>query len=311
MLKPSNYSKAKFEKYLLACLYVNYPHLKEYQDLVKEINETYYSDNPYFQLSFEPHFTWKKGNKSIIKIGIRCANELVSAKKTTEEDNIDEILDYANDDNNFKRFKDSVLKRFELNLSKDVKSSVPRITLSLNTGEWVPEEIDIYKVIWEMMINNSDSCNSNSLSSTLVQKFETIRDAIKKLHMRGYFDSEAQMGNHTCRAMGLFDIDNGISPSIKDAIKDEVYDVMFDYKNAIITAEGGYLYDSEIFYHESCIYLLVLKWLLDNGFYVWECYDAFYAKKEGVTQEEYEQLVTCVVTDIANEYIINYLSENV
>jgi len=58
---------------------------------------------------------------------------------------------------------------------------------------------------------------------------------------------------------------------------------MYLYQTAIMEAEGGRLFDSEIFLHESCIYIDVLYALLEDGFFVWQCYDAFYAKKEGVT----------------------------
>ena len=33
------------------------------------------------------------------------------------------------------------------------------------------------------------------------------------------------------------------------------------------------------FYHESCIYMEVLKALLDKGYFVWQQYDCFYSDK--------------------------------
>ena len=57
LLKPENYSKAKFEDYLIGCLYLNYPELEHYQDLVRQINETYYAGYPEMQITFEPRIT--------------------------------------------------------------------------------------------------------------------------------------------------------------------------------------------------------------------------------------------------------------
>lgn len=88
--------------------------------------------------------------------------------------------------------------------------------------------------------------------------------------------------------------------------RQEVYDEMSRYQRAIVKAEGGKLYGSEIFFHESCIYLDVLQALFDEGFFCWECYDAFYARKEDVTQEEFEEHVGALVEEKANAYIQRY-----
>ena len=114
--------------------------------------------------------------------------------------------------------------------------------------------------------------------------------------MRGYFDTEGNIRKHTRNAMGHHVVED----------KDEIDAIMKAYQKAIIRAEGGKLYGTEIFLHESCIYLDVLKELLDNGFSCWECYDAFYARKEGVTQEEFEEYVEALVEEKANAYIRRY-----
>lgn len=109
--------------------------------------------------------------------------------------------------------------------------------------------------------------------------------------MRSYFDDDKMLGAHTRRAMA----------NVIDKV--EVDREMRLYKEAVTQAEGGYLYDNEIFFHESCVYMDVLNVLLQNGFFVWQCYDAFYAKKNGVTQQEYEVYVKDLVRDKANQYI--------
>ncbi len=79
------------------------------------------------------------------------------------------------------------------------------------------------------------------------------------------------------------------------------------YQEAIIKAEGGRLFDSEIFFHESCIYMDVLLELLQEGYFVWECYDCWYAKKDGVSQEEYEEHVRELVEEKFYDYYDKYL----
>jgi hypothetical protein len=270
LLKPDNYSMAQFENYIESVLYQNYPYLSYYQELADSINETYYADCSEMSISFTPNYTWNKGNKAITKIGIRATNELVSAKKKKD-----------GNENFYGAYKEDILNKYGLNLEKDVTSSIPRITLSLNVGQWITEDVDIYELIYNKYVTNH----------TVVQKFEKVRPAIKKLHMRGYFDRPSTIGVHTRRVMA----------NVRN--KEEVDAEMQIYQNAIITAEGGSLYGSEIFYHESCIYMNVLKELLDTGYKVWQCYDAFYAYKEGVTQEDFEKYVTMVIEDKANLYI--------
>ena len=96
--------------------------------------------------------------------------------------------------------------------------------------------------------------------------------------MRAYFDKPSTLGLHIRRAM------NYAKEEYKEAINTE----MMIYKKAVEIAEGDHLYDNEIFFHESCIYMDVLYELLSRGFFVWQCYDAFYAKKNNVEQEKFE-----------------------
>lgn len=268
IVKPEDFSVAQFENYLTMVLYENYPRLSYYQRLADEINEKYYSEYPELALRFVPSFTWQKGSKVIRKIGIRCTNTLVSAKKEKDENEA------------FKGFyKDDVLEQYGLNLDKDVKSSVPRITLSLNTGAWIPEDIDLYEMIFDEFSKENRPFTKED------------RDVIKALFMRTYFDSINTLSRNTIRAMAnCFD-------------KNVVSNAMFDLKRAVETALGGTLYDSEIFFHESCIYLDVLEELLNLGYFTWICYDAFYSEKKGITQKEFEKLVLYIVEVKANAYI--------
>jgi hypothetical protein len=94
-----------------------------------------------------------------------------------------------------------------------------------------------------------------------------MREAIKKLHMRAYFDSgDKSVGHHTWLSMNQENID-----------RDDVCDTMKAFRAAIVEAEGGKLYGSDIFYVESCVYLMTLYDLVTSGHRVWQVYDCFYA----------------------------------
>ena len=119
------------------------------------------------------------------------------------------------------------------------------------------------------------------------------------MHMRAYFDRETTIGRNTRRAM----------KTVEDK---EIVDItMKKLKQAVTEAEGGMLYGSLIFLHESCIYMDVLYSLLEDGYRVWQCYDAWYAGKDGVTQEEFEKYVTQLVEKKANAYITQYNPGNI
>jgi hypothetical protein len=48
-------------------------------------------------------------------------------------------------------------------------------------------------------------------------------------------------------------------------------------RDAILKAEGRTLYGNEIFYVESCVYLMTLYDLLSSYHLVWQVYDCFYS----------------------------------
>lgn len=274
LLKPDNMSVRKFEDYITQVLYINYHDLDYYQQMANYINETYYEDYPDFRIWYRPTFTWNKGNKAITGIGLRATNAMVSAKNGEIVDNKEFHWIYKKEVRDF----------HGLNLEKDVKSSVPRVSILMSKGEWVDESIDIYTKVIDVIKNgpNSYYCDGGTPGQ--------LRDAIKLLHLRAYFDNRSTLGRNTCHAMGTFEN------------KDVVYEAMCTLRDAIEEVEGEPL-GSEIFYHESNIYLEVTKRLLDEGYFVWQVYDCWYARKAGTTQKEFENYVSSIVKDIAIKYI--------
>jgi len=243
LIKPIELSRAEFEKQLTLCLYENYPALRFHIVKANEINEKYYKDYPEFRIRFQPNFTWSEDELYVSGIGIRATNSLTNLKKENRKE---------------------VLKEYGFILEKDINASVPRMTLSLNSGHWIDESQDMYELIYRVIEPTG-----------LFTKEK--REAIKKLHMRAYFDSgDKSVGHHTWLTMEQ----NGID-------REDVCDKMSEFRNAIISAEGGKLYGSDIFYVESCVYLMTLYDLLSAGHKVWQVYDCFYSS--GSDSQEWGQ----------------------
>ncbi len=258
LTKPDGISKTDFEKELTLRLYENYPGLKYYIQMANEINETYYEDYPEFRVRFQPNFTWNKKGTKITKIGLRATNPMSNMKKEDRKEHLKEI---------------------GYKLEKDINASVPRMTLSLNSGHWVEENEDIYALIFRQMEPEGIFTNE-------------IREAIKALHMLAYFDTtDKQVCNHTWRGM----------PNKEGITKEDVKSNMLALRKAMTKAEGGRLYGSEIYFAESCVYLMTLKYLLSTGHRVWQVYDCFYADGDE-TQEEFEKLVAENVKLNFNEF---------
>lgn len=270
LMKPDNLSVQEFEDFLSVCLCTNYPQLAHYQNIADEINNTYYKDYPDLQISFRPKFTWSKGNKAVRKIGIRATNRLVSVKNEHEEN-----------DENWIMYKDEVLKKYNLKYSYDVPSSVPRITYLLNHKKWLSDEVDLYKVMYDLFIQKApeEALTWNKKN----------RDIFKSFHMAAYFDKASTLAGHIKRRISF-------KSEYKSSEWFSLDGVMTQYKKSVEQALGYKLYDSEVFFHESCIYMDVLKTLLDKGYFIWQQYDGFYSDKPVENIQE-------VITEIAEDYV--------
>ena len=234
--KPKGVSDKKFEKALIKCLYENYPQLSFYQRLADTINLVMYKDKPEFRIRFKPNFNWAESGKSVTSIGIRATNKLVSVKK---ED------------------RPEILEEYGLTYEKDVKSSVPRLTRSMDLGAWYTGNNDFYEEIFRICEPDRDFTDKE-------------RKAVKKLYMRAYFDnSAANVGYHTWNEMDHY---GSISES-------DVRDKMAKLREAIEKVSRGKTYGNEIFYIESCVYLGALFNLLVQGYETWVLYDCFYCKE--------------------------------
>ena len=75
---------------------------------------------------------------------------------------------------------------------------------------------------------------------------------------------------------------------------------MKSYRESIIETVGELKYDSEIFFHESCIYMDVTYDLLSKGIDVWQQYDCWYTDKEVANIEQ-----------IVEYYVSKYIDKNI
>jgi hypothetical protein len=234
--KADGIEEEDFEIFLNECLYENYKGLRYFQELVEEINETYYRDNEDFKLKFEASFEWKtskKGYRYVKNIGIRLFNNLCNLRKDLRKEFLEEI---------------------HFDKEKDVKSSIGRVNYGLNTGVWLDENtVDIYKLVYDEL-NLKYEWNDD------------IRELIKSLFMRAYFDGgDKTFVNNIWRNMDR-----------RGICVEDIRASVCEYRKAVRKVLGNKTYDSEIYYYESSLYLLVLSDLLKAGYKVWMVYDCFY-----------------------------------
>ncbi len=234
LFPPEGMGKMQFEKELTFCLYENYPALRFFINKANEINKMCYEEEYQdFRIKFEPKIHWSSGDTYVSSIGIRATNSWTNKKKEDRQ---------------------AILDAYGLKLCKDINASVPRMTLSLNTGAWVDESVDLYGLIFQAMYSDLPFSNE-------------VREAIKKMHMRAYFDSsDDALSHHTWLSINQ----EGIN-------KNDVSNEMKKLHQAIETVEGGKLYNNEIFFVESCVYMMTLYDLVCSGHRVWQVYDCFYS----------------------------------
>lgn len=262
----------KTDDQIIAWLDQKYPQLAEYQKLADRINAQYYSNDRERRIQFIPTIKRSRGNSSTItKIGIRATNSLVSLK---EHDNGKETDKQWRKDWLADHYKNGWLEF-------DVKSSIFRINYFLNNDVWLDNSIDLYEQMYG-------------------KKFESTekRAEYKAIAMSLYFErSVGTLYTHvTNKAEQLKLID-------RDVLK-----MMLGDMHKQMTATIGKTYDSEIFLHESCIYMDLLDELLKMGFDVTQVYDGFYVdRKAGMDEEQLKNLCCQILQDKAEQYKHKYI----
>ena len=166
-------------------------------------------------------------------------------------------------------------------LEFDVKSSIFRINYFLNNGEWLDNSIDLYELMYG-------------------KKFESAekRAEYKAIAMNLYFEkSVGTLYTHVSnKAESLKKYDN------------DVMKMMLGDMHKQMTSVIGNCHDSEIFLHESCIYMDLQNELLKQGFDVTVVYDGFYVdRKEGMDNTQFAQICNKLLERISREYAQKYI----
>ena len=255
---------------------VKYPQIRDYQKKADEINSRYYVNGDYdLGIRFNTKITRSKGGL-ISKIGIRATNGIVASKEHDNGKNSNrvwrkEILDGYFGKDNYMEF--------------DVKSSIYRINHFLNFNVWLDNDIDLYKEMYGREFDSKEQ-----------------RDQYKLFAMKLYFDkSIKKLRHHTVM---------GRDRTVLNMTDDDLEMTLEEMKKNM-TDVIGETYDSEIFLHESCIYMDLCKELLERGFKVVQVYDGFYVNKDnGMTEEAFNELCQVILDNVSMEYKEKYLMNN-
>lgn len=264
----------EFVDAIIDALHRKYKKFAYFEELVSKINKAYYTGRLERIISYKPSFLYSADIKRVTHCTIRYTNDFCSYSKERKEG-----IPYRND----------YLFSNGLNLKYDIKGSAPKINMLMRSGVWYSNEVDPYEMIYKEFIKLSPD-----------EKYDwndKMRECVKFMFMRTFYEpSVDSTTNHIRHSLKL--------NSSKDKNKiEEIRRTMTRFREAMINVIGESL-DVEVFYHESNLYLLVLEELLKKGYDVVTCYDCFYAKKNGVSQKQFEEEVSKLLDEKAREYIV-------
>ena len=218
-------------------LNARYPQFLEGKRIADELNKL---------LPLEEQIKWqwnlelkqRDGKKYLTKIGFRASNMICSYK---EHQN-------ANPCYRGKWRSEYLTEVYGSEYSHyDFNASIWRLSYNLLHDEMLPESIDAYELAYGGKFESKED-----------------RDLFKKIAMRLYFGGINQLG---------VQVENKFKEIANKLCEEYVYDharanciqdVMSDKKLLAIEQIGGF-FDSEIFLHESCIYLNIYKNIVDLG----------------------------------------------
>lgn len=226
---------------IISVLYDKYPMLRKYQQKADQLNKTLTAEN---QIRFS--VTIHRTDKFITKIGIRATNRIVNLREHEDE--------YSDQYKGIWR-KEYLQGYFNDNkyYSFDVKSSIYRVQYLLNHKTWLPNSVDLYKEISPNEFRNNYD-----------------RECFKYFSMYTFFDSsaEATLIHNSFKTPFLESLED------REAILKFIREARDKFEQVI-----GKSCRSEIFLHESCIYMKVVEVLKNRGIDVVQVYDSFYTDK--------------------------------
>ena len=230
---------------IIAALEERYPQVPYYAKIVDKLNKSRPNEDK-IKFKFTLKFRTKSGKRYLTKIGFRASSLLCNYKEHENENPF-----YMG-----KWRKDYFSPKYGTYDHYDVNASIYRLTYNLNHDKPLGFDQDVY----EMMYGH---------------KFESKadRDAYKKICMRLMFGKMNQLGNQVERRLSKLE-----NKSYDKARREIIQDTMTEAKINMYEALGS-SYDSEIFLHESCIYIDMLSKMPDNQ-NISLVYDCFYYKSD-------------------------------
>ena len=236
-------SKSVFDEYdeemIKLGLFSKYPQLWYYTQLARNFKV----ESDWFKYKFEPNIDAKAR-----KIGIRATTRFMSMPT---KKNHPEIVD--------KPLREDYLDSFygkDNWVEYDIKGSVPRISRLTKLGIVEDLNHDPYADMYKQWFNENDDEGWT----------EDKRKMMKTIFMHLFFDRSVSEVIHHLNY--VYDTDRFSS------MKTELYEL-----KELTDEYCGKNDNTEVFLHESCIYMDVYKELLSRGIHCIQVYDAFYMAK--------------------------------
>ena len=229
-------------------LNARYPQFLEGKRIADELNKTLPLEE---QIKWQWHLELKQrdGKKYLTKIGFRASNMICSYK---EKEN-------KNPCYRGKWRREYLTGVYGSKWSNyDFNASIWRLSYNLLHDEMLPESKDGYELAYGDKFKSDDD-----------------RDIFKKIAMRLYFGGINQLGVQVENKFKEIANKLGKKYTYNHERARFIQDTMSEQKLIAIEKIGGF-FDSEIFLHESCIYLNIYKDIVDSGVRCTQIYDSFY-----------------------------------
>lgn len=250
-----------------------YPQIEDYQKLADEINAKHYSNDKYkFGIKFRPKVTRNSGGL-IKKISIRATNGICSYKARDNGKHTNKIWR-----------KDVLDEYFGVDnyMEYDVKSSIFRLTHFLNYKVWLDNSIDLYEVMYGQPFENEEQRNQYKLFAMKLYFGKSIGKIYSdqfRLAKKEYTEENIDIKTLEMELINM---------------RTKMHDII------------GSSFDSEVFLHESCIYMQLVNELFKIGFDVIQVYDGFFLRKrDNVTQDN----LNAVINDLLDKIVIKYIQK--
>ena len=251
------------EEELEELLYLRYPQIRYYQNVVEEINNVNNWKGSLYEIKFEPNI---ERHYSYNKFSIRYTSEYACFPKETRETINKDVLgeDYH---------------------KYDVNGSIFRVTYLLNNGTWMDYSDDIYKYLYGNEFESREDRNEFKTICNTVYFTSTATEAARR-----YIDRK-KLDNNNQELLNIFD----------------------DLKTKITNIIGK-SYNSEIFMHESCIYIDTIKRMMYLGYKVLPIYDCFcfnkvFDKEHDIDMSLMRSCINAAAEDYYNKFCVDVFND--